>query len=454
MSTPEVTLGATVSRVFGDMTSTKGILGKWPFTYLSNSGTAVNAHILPFPFVTTSITKAVAPVPGAYPFRIMFSNAFMNWPHMTPPTISLGTQKQISKRKHAFVSWSSGTLSWPRSIHRFLNPGDDMGVNAGLAMAAFQQASSLNVGIVSEPSRSQKVISLEDDEDDEEDVEFQELRQNKRKADQAAESWRVQVQATPAQGALVFGYGRNLFSGKPANEPVRSEWTSEGYYGVPAEPEKRSVRLEVEANVTLDMGLAFSVEGVRQVGEYTRMGLGVGLQGGQGLALTVSWSRLGQKLKLPITVCTYDNINWDVGIAAVVFPWLTYCAVEFGYLRPRERKNRRRLIARKQKQLRRQIPKKKADSTQAIELMAEQVQRRQAREEAQNGLVVTKAQYGYMSSGKKVKGYDPKDYEVVDVTFPVAALVDRGQLVIPRETHKVSCSLPPISILYPGTIIN
>lgn len=439
MSTPEVTLGATVSRVFGDMTSTKGILGKWPFTYLSNSGTAVNAHILPFPFVTTSITKAVAPVPGAYPFRVMFSSAFMNWPHMTPPTVSLGAQKQISKRKHAFVSWSSGTLSWPRPIHRFLNPGDEMGINAGLAMAAFQQASSLNVGIISEPSRSQKVISLEDDEDDEEDVEFQELRENKRKADQAAESWRVQIQATPAQGALVFGYGRNLFSGKPANEPVRSEWTSEGYYGVPAEPETQSVRLEVEANVTLDMGLAFSVEGVRKVGEYTRMGLGVGLQGAQGLALTVSWSRLGQKLKLPITICTYDNINWDIGLAAVIFPWLTYCAVEFGFLRPRERKKRRRLVARKQKQLRRQIPKKKADSAQAIELMAEQVQRRQAREEAQNGLVITKAQYGYMSSGnRRVKGYDPKDYEVVDVTIPVAALVDRGQLVIPRETHKVS----------------
>lgn len=375
----------------------------------------------------------------------MFSNAFMNWPHMTPPTLSLGTQKQISKRKHAFVSWSSGTLSWPRAIHRFLNPGDEMGINVGLAMAAFRQASSLNIGIVSEPSRSQKVISLEDDEDDEEeDVEFQELRESKRKADQAAESWRVQIQATPAQGALVLGYGRNLFSGKPANEPVRSEWTSEGYYGVPAEPETRSVRLEVEANVTLDMGLAFSVEGVRQVGEYTRMGLGVGLQGAQGLALTVSWSRLGQKLKLPITVCTYDNINWDVGIAAVLFPWLTYCAVEFGFLRPRERKKRRRLVARKQKQLRRQIPKKKADSAQAIELMAEQVQRRQAREEAQNGLVITKAQYGYMSSGnRKVKGYDPKDYEVVDVTIPVAALVDRGQLVIPRETHKVSYSLFP-----------
>ena len=59
-----------------------------------------------------------------------------------------------------------------------------------------------------------------------------------------------------------------------------------------------------------------------------------------------------------------------------------------------------------------------------------------------------------MSSGKKVKGYDPKDYEVVDVTIPVAALVDRGQLVISREVHKVSCSLCPISILYAGTIIN
>lgn len=393
---------------------------------------------MPFPFVHTSLNKAVSPIQGTNPFRIALTNTFMNWPHIAPPTLGLATSKQIGQRKHAFCSWSSGTLSWPQSIRRFLNPSDELGVDAALAMAAFQQPSSLNIGILSEPSRSQGVISMDDDE--EEDEEFQELREKKRETGQAAESWQVQMQATPAQAAFTFNYARNVFSGKPATAPVRSEWTSEGYYGVPAEPETRSVRLELTTTFTLDASLAFSVEAVRQIGEFTRMGLGVGLEGGQGLAMTVSWSRLGQRIRFPITICTLDNFNWDVAAAAVIFPWLTYCAVEFGFLRPRERKKRRRLISRKHKQLKKQIPKKRADSAQAIELMAEQVHRRQAKEDAHNGLVVIKAEYGYMSSpNKQNKGYDPADYEMIDVTVPVAALVDRSQLVIPRETIKVSC---------------
>lgn len=454
MSAAEINLGATVSRVIGDMTGTKGILGKPPFSLLANSGLALNAHILPFPFVNTSITKAITPIPGTNPFKVVFTSRFMNWPHMTPPSVALATSKQIGQRKHAFCSWSSGTLAWPRAIYQFLNPGDPSGIGAGIAMAAFQQPSSFNIGLISEPERPQNVVSIDDEDDDQEHAEeeeqdpaLQELQDKTRRSSQAAESWQVQLQASPAQGALTFNYGRNVFSGKPATEPARSEWSSEGHYGVAREPETRAVRLELTTTATLGLSLAFNVEAVRQVGEFTRMGLGVGLEGAQGIAMTVSWSRLGQKIRLPITICSLENFNWDVAIAALVFPWVAYCAAEFGYLRPRERKKRRRLIAKKQRQLRRLIPKKKADSAQAVELMAEQVLRRQAREKAQNGLVIVRAEYGYLppstsSSKRYKKGHDPADYEVIDVTIPVAALVDRSQLVISRETVKVSISHP------------
>lgn len=443
-----------MSRVIGDMTGTKGILGKPPFSLLANSGLALNAHILPFPFVNTSITKAVTPIPGTNPFKVVFTSRFMNWPHMTPPSVALATSKQIGQRKHAFCSWSSGTLAWPRAIYQFLNPGDPSGIGAGIAMAAFQQPSSFNIGLISEPERPQNVVSIDDEDDDQEHAEeeeqdpvLQELQDKTRRSSQAAESWQVQLQASPAQGALTFNYGRNVFSGKPATEPARSEWSSEGHYGVAREPETRAVRIELTTVVTLGLSLAFNVEAVRQVGEFTRMGLGVGLEGAQGIAMTVSWSRLGQKIRLPITICSLENFNWDVATAALVFPWVAYCAAEFGYLRPRERKKRRRLIAKKQRQLRRLIPKKKADSAQAVELMAEQVLRRQAREKAQNGLVIVRAEYGYLppstsSSKRYKKGHDPADYEVIDVTIPVAALVDRSQLVISRETVKVSNSHP------------
>lgn len=439
MTASQINLAATVSRVIGD-TGTKGLLGLPPFSLLRNSGLALNAHLLPFPFVTTSVTKAVTPIPGTNPFKVVLTNTFMNSPHMIPPSFALATSKQIGQQKHAFCSWSSGSLTWPGPIYRLLNPGDSIGLKAGIAMAAFQQPSSFSVGIISEPKES--VVSVEEDEDEDEGEE----RQNHQGK---AESWQLQLQASPAQGAVSFNYGRNVFSGKPI-EPARSEWSSEGYHGVSRTPETRAVRVELTTTVTLGLSLAFNVEAVRQVGEFTRMGLGIGLQGAQGIAMTVSWSRLGQKIRLPITICSLENVNWDVATAALVLPWATYCAVEFGYLRPRERKKRRRLIAKKQRRLRGLIPQKKAESALAVQLMTEQVQRRQAKEKAQNGLVIARAEYGYLySSPKRVKGHDPEDYEVIDVTVPVAALVDRSQLVISDTTVKVGPFLPVLQGLSP-----
>lgn len=438
LTASQINLAATVSRVIGDTGGTKGFLSLPPFSVLRNSGLTLNAHVLPFPFVTTSVTKAVTPIPGTNPFKVVLTNTYMNWPHMTPPSFALATSKQIGQRKHAFCSWSSGSLAWPGPVYRLLNPGDSIGLKAGIAMAAFQQPSSFSVGVISEPEEN--VVSVEEEDEDEDETEGQGPQQKHHQG--KAESWQVQLQASPAQGAVSVAYGRNVFSGKPIG-PARSEWSSEGYHGVSRTPETRAVRMELTTTVTLGLSLAFNVEAVRQVGEFTRMGLGVGLQGAQGIAMTVSWSRLGQKIRLPITICSLENVNWDVFTAAVVLPWATYCAVEFGYLRPRERKKRRRLIAKKQRRLRGLIPQKKSESALAVQLMTEQVQRRQAKETAQNGLVIVRAEYGYLSSSpKRVKGYDPKDYGVIDVTVPVAALVDRSQLVISDGTVKVCLPSP------------
>ena len=91
-----------------------------------------------------------------------------------------------------------------------------------------------------------------------------------------------------------------------------------------------------------------------------------------------------------------------------------------------------------QEELKKLIPKKRAESKQAIQLMAEQVARRQTREQKQDGLVITKAEYGYVpSENKKLQSKFP-DARLIDVTLPVAALVDRSQLVVPENTVKVS----------------
>lgn len=418
--------------VFGDAASAKGIMTRRPFSFLSNSAVTAKASLLPDLKLDTAIGKSVQLVPGTRPFNIHLSTTFAQSIFETLPILNLQVTKSISESKLALCSWSSGTVSWPLAIQRLVEPFFHLGIDDDVQIA---QPSSLQVGFVSLPKRN-KPISDEEDEDDDDDDEDDDAggRQIMESHAGKAESWSVQMQATPVTSALSFTYGRNLFSGKPA-EDARSEWSAEGYYPSPADGESRAVRVEVQTTVGLDLSLGWHIRGIRQVGEYTRMGIGIGIQGLQGLVMTVSWNRLGQKIQLPISICPAEVVNAEAAAIGVIFPWLTYCAVEFGLIRPRERKRRRQLMSKQHKQLKKLIPRKREESLQAIELMTYQVQRRQAREESHGGLVITKAEYGYIPSEKRKTGNAEK--QVIDVTIPVAALVDQSQLVIPKKMTKV-----------------
>ncbi|OJJ32963.1 hypothetical protein ASPWEDRAFT_53028 [Aspergillus wentii DTO 134E9] len=434
-----LTLGASVNRVLGDVTSTKGILGLRPFRFLNNSVVSADALVLPAPAIKTSISKAIMLIPGTRPFRTTLNTTFSHSLFKCLPMIELQTSKQVGMKKHVFCNWNSGTIGWPLIIQQIFSPIVELGMDVESAFSVANQLSQFQIGFISYPQQPQYVTSLEeeDEEEEEENAEYRKMQTKSREINKAAESWQSHLAATPAGGSLSVVYARNIFSGTTANDSIRSEWSSEGHYPLPPEVEPRSVRLEVTTTITHDLSMAWNIEGVRRVSDFVRMGLGIGIDGGHGLVMTVSWSRLGQKIRLPITVCPLEVVNADAAALATIFPWLAYCAVEFGLIRPRDRKKRRQLIARKQRELKRWIPKKRAESLQAIALMEDQVQRRQAKEEAKNGLVITKAEYAYNPAAKKkIKVKDTSEYEVADVTIPVAALVDRSQLVIPRERVK------------------
>ncbi|RHZ43048.1 DnaJ-like protein C11 C-terminal domain-containing protein [Aspergillus thermomutatus] len=439
----DISLGAGVAQRFGDVASMKGILAKRPFAFLRDSAFALNAALLPTPLLQATIVKAIQPIPGTQPFHVNASAIVTNSLLKTPPMLGLHVTKEIGERKHAFCSWSSGTILWPEVLKVLFSPIArlDLDPESAMSMTAFVQQSQFQLGFLSVPKQTRNTMVMDDDDDeaeeeDEEEAGFRQIRKKARSEADAAESWQTVVTASPEGAGLSLAYARNVFNGKAASELARSEWSSEGHYSLPSASEPRSVRVEVRSTVNMDLSLAWNISGTRQVGRFTRMGFGVGVEGGRGLVMTASWSRLGQKISLPIAVCPMDVVNADAAALAVIFPWVAYCALEFGYIRPRERRQRRRAIARRQKQLKRLIPKKRAESQQAIELMAEQVHRRQAREEEQGGLVITKAEYGHYPSPKKWANDSAKDLEIADVTIPVAALVDRGQLVITKDIVK------------------
>lgn len=432
----QINLGVGASQLFGGPYSVKG-LAKPPFAFMQNSVMSVNASVLPHPSLETTWTKSFVPIPGAKPISVQVDVDFDRSPQRAPPRFALKVTRQIGDRRFLVSSWSSGSLLWPKPFRHFFLPLIEFGLNADTAMSVPTHPSFFQIGVVSQPKRQISPADVEEEmEGDEEDEEFEILRRQQRKEIGAAEAWQTNVTATPMQTTLSFVYSRNVFSGKSAYERLRSEWSSEGHHSLPEDNEPRSVRVNVETTVGRDLALGWHIEGTRQVGDFTRMGLGVGVRDMQGLVVTVSWSRLGQKIRVPISVIPFGLVDVDVAAMAIICPWLAYCALEFGFIRPREKKRHRRAIARRQKQLRRLVPKKRAESQEAIEIMTEQVQRRQAKEAKQGGLVILRAEYGYYPSKKDRE--NGRGLEVTDVSIPVAALVDHGQLAIPKEMAKVS----------------
>jgi DnaJ family protein C protein 11 len=419
-------LGATVSPNFKNLLGTKGIWAKHPFSLLRDSSVTVNALLLPTPTMKVNFARAFQPLPGIKPFQVSATSTYARSLWETPPSLEVQVSKEIAKRKIGVFTWNSGLIDWPEFLQeRF----------SSLGMSA--QVSNLQIGLISLPSQNTMEFDDDDEESEELDDDTRHLLKKKRNIDQSAESWQTHLQVSPGGGGLVLTYSRNLFSGKPADDPVKTEWSSEGYFPMPAMDQARAVRLEISSVLGLDMSLNWTIKGVRRVGEYTRVGLGIGIAD-KGIMMTVSWSRLGQNINVPINVCPANEATSGAAALAAIFPWLAYCAVEFGYVRPRDRKKRRQAAAKRHRELKKLIPKKREESLKAIELMSDQVQRRQAREEAQDGLIILKAEYGYIPPVNKKPKNGFTDSRVVDVTIPVAALVNRGQLVISGKTIKVS----------------
>ncbi|KAI9375943.1 hypothetical protein BJX61DRAFT_531174 [Aspergillus egyptiacus] len=438
LSTQAVSLGASVNQVIRGLSGTKGVFGRWPLSVLQNSIASVNATVLPAPSLETSVAKSFALIPNTRPFTVMVDTAFSHSILQALPSVGLQVTKGIGAKKTAFCHWTSGFIGWPFALRALLAPIVALGEDDFLLEQAVSQ---FQFGIASRPPRPVASMAEEDEdepqpeEDEDEDEEYANLRVKEREERRVAEAWTFAASASPVSNGLIFKYSRNIFSGRSAIEPALSQWSSEKHYSIPPETEPRSVRLEINSTIDQNLSLSLNMQGSRQITDLTRMGIGVGLQP-RGLVLTVLWSRLGQKVSVPIALCPLESTTSNAATFALALPWLTYCAVEFGFIRPRNRRNRRKLIARRAKQLRKLVPQKRAEAMQAVELMADQVQRRQEKEAVRGGLVITKAEYGHYPTAKQREDDETKEPEVADVTVAVAALVDHGQLIISNKTVK------------------
>jgi DnaJ family protein C protein 11 len=249
-------------------------------------------------------------------------------------------------------------------------------------------------------------------------------------------SWHIAVDSTPYDATLSVTWGRDLFS-RVLERPIRSRIRKSGEavprsrdFGV---PHSRGVRLEVEGSMGFDSSFSGIVRGVRRIGDFVSVGVGVGLNPERGLFLSFSWNRLGQNIIIPVILLSADELDSESILWALVIPWATFAAVEFGVLRPRLRQKRQKLVEKARKELRENVLRRRTEAEQATTLMRPLVEHRQAIESEQGGLVILKAEYGVIRSGSRASW---RPGEVADVTVALAALIDGSQLSLPRGLNK------------------
>lgn len=424
MTTQNLTLGASISHTFPELPDAppNSLAEKF-----QGFNVEVEANILPHPSnFTLGLGKAISFASDTRPFYLGTKFIVRDSPHILPPEVQVQLTRQLGIKgdKTAFLIWHSGERQWPSSFAGLLSPFIPLEWISLDYVARWQTmgqaAAIMRLGILfTKPT----VI----------DEEHPELQSDS--ADNNTTS--VALTAQPNALGVELKHSFDLFS-QFSQPPIRSRILNSGDSASPESRtpplKSRGVKVDLAASVSLPVTLNASLTGRRKFGNFTTMGLSIGVNQNLGLHLSVSWERLGQSISLPVAMLPLDEMTSNSILMAIGVPWVGYTALEFLYLRPRDARKRQRLIKQQRKKLRADVKRRREEAEQAVELMAQSVARRQSVEDADSGLVIMEARWGVLSkdegSGKWEEG------KVVDVTIALAALVDDGQLGLARGLDK------------------
>lgn len=152
--------------------------------------------------------------------------------------------------------------------------------------------------------------------------------------------------------------------------------------------------------------------------------------------MLLSWSRLGQKIVIPIALAsTYDSNAILIGL---VTPF-TLIALYESFIRiPNESRKRIERIKRRQKARQKQYDIQKEDALEIVKMMSPVAKAKKEQEQKENGLAVEEAMYC------AAKGNEAG----VDVSIPLTSLIVDHQLLIKGGVSKAQ--LPGFYDLFPG----
>ncbi|OLL22095.1 putative J domain-containing protein [Neolecta irregularis DAH-3] len=136
----------------------------------------------------------------------------------------------------------------------------------------------------------------------------------------------------------------------------------------------------------------------------------------------ITWDYHGQKIFIPVILG--EQMNSDIAFYGIIIPALTFLGVELTYLQSRRERLKREKILNERKLWTEKLNEKREQALEIQSLLRAQTIRKQSREKDKGGLFIQSAEYG---SAK----------EMIDVTLPIAAMVNESQLVLPANAPKV-----------------
>jgi DnaJ family protein C protein 11 len=186
----------------------------------------------------------------------------------------------------------------------------------------------------------------------------------------------------------------------------------------------RGVRVEAElsSNSTWTRFLGFRC--LKRIGRFSKLGFEIGLSS-YNLHLSLYWSRLGQRIRLPFFISPTSSMSNRVLFWTTFVPFATFAAWELLAYHQRAAGHNRQepdqgLV----------VQQRRAEADEVTLLMSASVEARQDVERATRGLVILSAKYGVKGDGSWGAA------EVADVTTALAAIADNGQLHIPHGVRK------------------
>ncbi|KAK1690121.1 hypothetical protein BDP55DRAFT_649722 [Colletotrichum godetiae] len=346
------------------------------------------------------------------------------------PRLGLGIHRWMGAGTAYAIADSGDWSVWPGETIKLFTDFSQVSKNQLLAEFPMKTSASFEVGFTTSPER---VPSTAHEDSPRGECGIRGLDHESTITNDG--SWTVSASLTADTIGGYLRYGKDmpaLRSASSSNPPTRFE-------------------LELCTNTLLDRHLA--VRNLWPVGRFSKLGLELGVSL-HSLHLSLYWSRLSQRLSIPLLLSPRAEYTPTVFFYAAAVPLLAFAARHFysSYSSSSGRAKRTGRGVMAEVDLQAYVARKRAAADDIAVVLSGAVEARQRVERQRGGLVILSAKFGVRGDGEGQReagdGEDEGDgdgdpdcwaaEEVADVTVAVAALVEDGRLRIPAGVRKAS----------------